>query len=136
MELNFKKFIEELTITAPQKDDAKTKYTGVCKKLFTKYYEGEYNESKKYLFGSYKTCTSIRPIQPDQDVDVLFRIPKATYEKFKAYTSNGPASLLQEIRDCLNEKYTTTDVIKAWGKVVLVQFAVGAHNVEVQGNRI
>lgn len=31
----------------------------------------------------------------------------------------------------LKEKYTTTDKIKAWGKVVLVQFAENHHNVEL-----
>lgn len=131
MKSNFKGFIEELTITPKQKDDAQTKYTGVCEKLHSKYYNGSYLESNKFLFGSYKTHSSIRPIAPDQDVDVIFKIPKETLEKFKAYTSNGPAALLQEIKECLNEKYTTTDEIKAWGKVVLVQFTTGAHNVEV-----
>ena len=31
----------------------------------------------------------------------------------------------------MKEKYTTTDKIKAWGKVVLVQFAENHHNVEL-----
>jgi hypothetical protein len=67
----------------------------------------------------------------DQDVDVLFKIPEETYNKFKNYTSNGPAALLQEIRKYLKEKYTTTDKISTWGKVVLVEFKENTHNVEV-----
>lgn len=77
---------------------------------------------KKYLFGSYKTKTNVRPLTEDQDVDVLFKIPQSTYDKFDKYESNGQAALLQEVRNILKEKYTTTDTIKAWGKVVLVQF--------------
>lgn len=131
MEQKFVKFIDNITLTQDQSDDAKKKYTGVCKKLYTAYYTGEYNESKKYLFGSYKTRTSVRPLTADQDVDVLFKIPKDVYDKYDTYSSNGQAALLQEIRSILKEKYTTTEVIKAWGKVVLVQFADNHHNVEL-----
>ncbi len=131
MEQEFKNFIDNITLTQAQNDDAKTKYTGVCKKLYAAYYTGEYNESKKFLFGSYKIKTNIRPFTSDQDVDVLFMIPKEVYDKYDAYSSNGQAALLQEVRNILKEKYATTDKIKAWGKVVLVQFAENRHNVEL-----
>ena len=39
--------------------------------------------------------------------------------------------MLQEVRGILKEKYTTTDKIKAWGKVVLINFSDGHHNVEL-----
>ena len=131
MECNFTKFIENITLTSSQNEDAKQKYTGVCKTLYESYYNGEYDDSKKYLFGSYKTKTNVRPLTEDQDVDVLFKIPQTTYDKFYAYKSNGQEALLQEIRNILKEKYTTTDKIKAWGKVVLVNFSEGHHNVEL-----
>lgn len=83
------------------------------------------------MFGSYKTKTNVRPLTEDQDVDVLFKIPQSTYDKFDKYESNGQAALLQEVRNILKEKYTTTDTIKAWGKVVLVQFQENHHNVEL-----
>lgn len=131
MDNKFKTFISNITLTSAQSDDAQTKYTGVCKKLYSKYYSGSYDEGCKFLFGSYKTKTNVRPLTEDQDVDVLFKIPKETFERFKAHKSNGPSALLQEIRTTLQEKYTTTDKIKAWGKVVLVQFSDNHHNVEV-----
>ena len=128
---NFTTFIENITLTQAQSDDAKKKYTGVCEKLYDAYYTGDYDEGKKYLFGSYKTKTNVRPLTSDQDVDVLFKIPQETFDKYEAYESNGQEALLQEIRDILKEKYTTTDKIKAWGKVVLVNFSEGHHNVEL-----
>lgn len=131
METEFKDFLNNITLTAKQKEDAKTKYTGVCEKLYSKYYEGAYDDNKKYLFGSYKTKTNVRPFTSDQDVDVLFKIPQETFDKFNAYGSNGQEALLQEVRNVLKEKYTTTDTIKAWGKVVLVKFSDGCHNVEL-----
>ena len=131
MDKNFTTFIENITLTQAQSDDAKKKYTGVCEKLYDAYYTGDYDEGKKYLFGSYKTKTNVRPLTSDQDVDVLFKIPQETFDKYEAYESNGQEALLQEVRDILKEKYTTTDKIKAWGKVVLVNFSEGHHNVEL-----
>ncbi len=131
MEQEFKQFAENIRLTLIQEQEAKTKYDGVCQKLHSSYYETNYDGSTKFLFGSYKTKTNIRPFTPEQDVDVLFKIPDETYKKFKDYDGNGPSALLQEIRGYLKEKYTTTDKIKAWGKVVLVQFAENAHNIEV-----
>jgi hypothetical protein len=131
MKEEFSKFANNIRLTPSQKDDAKTKYNGVCKKLHTSYYDTSYDGSTKFLFGSYKTKTNVRPITENQDVDVLFKIPKTTYEKFKAYSSNGPSALLQEVKKILSEKYTTTDNIKTWGKVVKITFADKTHNVEV-----
>lgn len=119
--------MENITLTKIQWDDAQTKYEGVCGCLDRHFYDSDYMSGHKYLFGSYKLRTCVRPIVPDQDVDVLFKITKETYEKYK----DNPGRLLQDVRSALKAKYTTTDKIKAWGKVVLVQFSDGTHNVEV-----
>ncbi len=131
MNKNFTTFLENITLTQEQSDDAKTKYTGVCEKLFNAYYSGCYDDSKKFLFGSYKTKTNVRPLTSDQDVDVLFKIPQEVFDKYDAYESNGQEALLQEVRNILKEKYVMTDKIKAWGKVVLIIFSEGHHNVEL-----
>jgi hypothetical protein len=131
MKKQFTKFSENNRLTESQETDAKTKYTGVCKTLHKSYYENEYDGKTKLLFGSYKTKTNTRPVSEKQDVDVIFKIPEETYNKFKNYEGNGPSALLQEIKDILKKTYTTTDEIKGWGKVVLVKFADNKHNVEV-----
>jgi hypothetical protein len=128
MDEQWRKFSENICLTEKQKKDAQTKYEGVCKKLHSSYYDTTYDGSTKLLFGSYQTKTNVRPLT---DVDVIFKIPKETYDKFKNYESGGQSALLQEVREFLKEKYTTTDTIKAWGKVVLVEFADNTHNVEV-----
>lgn len=129
MEKYFKELNENIRLLTAQVEDAKTKYSGVCEKLHKYYYEKDYDGSTKFLFGSYKNKTNIRPLTPDQDVDVLFKMPEEEFEKYDNYESNGQAALLQKIREILKEKYTTTDKISAWGKVVLVVFS--NHNVEV-----
>ncbi len=131
MKKQFSKFSENIRLTESQENDAKTKYTGVCKTLHKSYYENEYDGSTKLLFGSYKTKTNTRPLSEEQDIDVIFKIPEETYEKFKNYEGNGPSALLQEVKEILKKTYTTTDEIKGWGKVVLVKFADNTHNVEV-----
>lgn len=131
MKKEFKQFCEDIRLTPNQNDDAKTKYTNVCKTLHKEYYELEYDGKTKLLFGSYKTKTNIRPLTEMQDVDVIFKIPQETFDKFDDYESNGQAALLQEIKNILKDTYSTTDKIRAWAKVVLVKMAGGTHNVEV-----
>lgn len=131
MKQQYIQFTEAVRLTPNQQEDAKTKYTGVIETLHPEYYDTKYNGSTKLLFGSYKTKTNIRPMSPDQDVDVIFKIPKETYDKFKAYESNGPSALLQEIKNILADSYTTSEKPRGWGKVVLVTFADNTHNVEV-----
>ncbi len=131
MKLQFKKFNTELRLTETQESDAKTKYDGVCKTLHKYYYDTEYDGSSKFLFGSYKKKTNIRPITSDQDVDVLFYMPANEFEKYDKYSSNGQSALLAKIKEILKDTYSTTDKIKAWGKVVLIEFSEGKHNIEL-----
>lgn len=116
MKDEFKSFCEKIRLTDAQEEDAKTKYNGVCKKLHDSYYTDSYTGSTKLLLGSYKTKTNVRPLSEDQDVDVLFKIPEETFKKFYQYQSNGQSALLQEIRNFLNEKFSTTEEIRAWGE--------------------
>lgn len=124
---------ENIKLTAAQREDAKTKYTGVCKTLHTYFYpDTEYNGDTKLLFGSYAEHTAIRPMSEDQDVDVLFKIPEETYQQYTAYQSGGQSALLQEVRKVLiDSRYGLGEKPKAWGKVILVKTADGTHNVEL-----
>ena len=125
----FEKFYENIKLTKNQREDVKTKYRGVCKKLHDNYYPStEYSGKTKLLIGSYAKHTHIRPAR---DVDVVFIMPP---EKFKQYddneNSNCQSQLLQDIKKILEEKYPNTP-IKADEKVVALQFADIKHNVEL-----
>lgn len=126
---SFQKFLNNILLTSQQREDAKKKYNGVCKKLHDHYYpDTEYNGSTKFLIGSYGKRTNIRP---PRDVDVLFIMPDDKFEQYDNNESNSQSQLLQDIKKILSEKYSTTEKIKGWGKVVLVQFADGTHNIEL-----
>ena len=127
MKENFTQFLNNLRLTQNQREDAQKKYQGVIDCLARHFYDRNHNDCDQYLFGSYKTKTAIRPIEGGSDVDVLFKINKDVYEKYE----NNTSGLLQECRNALKDTYSTTDEIHAWGKVVLVKFCDGTHNVEV-----
>jgi len=126
---SFEKFVSNIRLTSAQIEDAKKKYNGVCKKLHNHYYpDSEYNGSTKLLIGSYGKRTNIRP---PRDVDVLFIMPDDKFNQYDDNKSNGQSQLLQAIKNILSEKYSTTEKIKGWSKVVLIQFADGTHNIEL-----
>lgn len=124
MDALFEEMLGRLKLTSKQRADAKTKYTNVSKLLHDAFYSTVYTGSTKLLIGSYGKRTNIRP---PQDIDLLFKIPLEAYEQYK----ENPSGLLQRIRGLLSERYSTTDKVSAWGKVVLVEFADGKHDIEL-----
>jgi len=126
---HFESFYENIRLTTAQDDDARTKYSGVCKALHNYYYpETEYTGTNELLIGSYAKRTNVRP---PRDVDVIFIMPNEKYKQYSEYQSNGQSQLLQEIKRLLDEKYVTTETIKAFGKVVVVEFTEGTHTIEL-----
>lgn len=122
-------FYEKIKLTSAQRQDAITKHSSVCKKLHEYYYpDVSYNGSTKLLIGSYGKKTNIRP---PRDVDALFIMPPEKFDQYDDNQSNGQSQLLQDIKGILSQKFTTTEKIKAWGKVVLVKFSDGTHDVEL-----
>lgn len=79
------------------------------------------------MIGSYGKHTHIRPAR---DIDVIFMLPPEKFEKYNDNQSNSQSQLLQDIKNILEEKYPNTP-IKAFGKVVVLEFADTKHNVEL-----
>ncbi|EPE9901124.1 conserved hypothetical protein [Flavobacterium psychrophilum] len=122
----FDTFINNIKLSSTQYDDATTKYNNVCKALHNYYYPNlTYNGSTKFLIGSYGKNTAI---SPPGDIDVIFKIPYATYERFSK-NKTGPRGLLNEIKSILDKTFTTTERIKPNGMVVDVAFTT--FNIEV-----
>jgi len=125
----FEKFYETIKLTSAQEEDAEKKYNGVCKTLHDFYYpNSEYDGTTKLLIGSFGKGTNIRP---PRDVDVLFIMPSDKFDQYNDNRSNSQSQLLQDIKKVLSKRYSTTDKIKGWGKVVFIKFAEGTHNIEL-----
>jgi hypothetical protein len=124
----FHQFLSNIQPTQAQKEDADKKHTSVCKTLHSHYYTDKYSGTTCVIIGSYGKATNIRP---PRDVDVLFIMPASEFSKYHEYKTNGQSQLLQDIRRLLGEHYSTTDKIRGWGEVVLIEFPDGTHNVEL-----
>ena len=124
---NFNQFLENIMLTSNQREDAKKKYDGVCAKLHDHYYTTKYSGCTKLLIGSYGKKTNIRPAR---DIDVIFIMPPDKYDQYADNQSNGQSQLLQDIKRILEEKYHDTP-IKAFGKVVVIEFSDTQHQVEL-----
>lgn len=122
----FETFLGNLSLTPSQRDDAQSKYKGVCSKLHSHYYGTTYDGGTKLLIGSYGKRINIRP---PRDVDVLFIMPYAKYSQYHAQQGNKQSQLLQDIRAVLLEKYSYVN-IRGDGFVVVVPFE-GGHDIEV-----
>ena len=123
----FTRFLVNLSLTADQVQDAQTKYDGVAKKLHSHYFPGQaFTGSTRKIIGSYGKGTAVRP---PRDVDILFLLPSAVYDRFKGRSGNSQSQLLQEVRGVLQNRYPSTN-IRGDGQVVVVPFQNG-HSVEV-----
>ena len=91
----------------------------IAKKLNKEYYDivGE-SSDHMYLVGSVGRKTAIKG---SSDLDLLFVLPKAVYDRFDAYETGGQSQLLQEIKNVLLERYPRTD-ISGDGQVVIIEF--------------
>lgn len=129
MDSNFRKFLKKILLTDIQKQDAKTKIKGVCKTLHSKYYpDTVYNGSTKFLVGSYGKHTNIRP---PKDIDIIFKMPEEEFSRYDSLSENKQSQLLQDVREVLKDTFTTTEEIKAFGKVIVINFSESAHSVEL-----
>ena len=126
--LHFEQFYEKIQLTRLQREDAKRKYDGVCEKLHGHYYpDSKYNGQTRFLIGSYGKDTHIRPAR---DIDVIFCMPEDKFYEYDDNQSNCQSQLLQDVKEILEKKYPDT-LIKAFGKVVVLEFADPQHNVEI-----
>jgi hypothetical protein len=121
----FAALVSEIQLTQSQKDDGSTKHQGVRTCLNQWYWNSSSNSANSRLVGSWGKSTAIRP---PRDVDVLFQLPYAVYERFEKYTGNKQSALLQEVKNVLLKTYPSTKM-RADGQVVVVGF--GSYGVEV-----
>ena len=129
MDTYFKELLKNIKLTDAQKIDAKSKIKSVSKTLHDSFYPDlTYNGSTKRIIGSYGKYTNIRPVG---DIDLLFKMPDEEFDYYNKLSGNNQSKLLQDIRVILKDKFTTTERIRAFGKVIEITFKDGTHNVEL-----
>jgi hypothetical protein len=127
IQASFKAFIDDITPTEDDYQDARTKAEGVAKTLHQHYYGHPYTGDTKRIVGGYGKGTAVRPVR---DVDLLFQLPNEEYKRYKDYESNGPSQLLQDVKGVLQTRYpATADKMRGDGHVVVIPFVT--HTVEL-----
>lgn len=129
MDAHFELLHDHIKLTPAQREDARRKYNGISRSLYEEFYGGDYNPKTRLVIGSHGKNTETR--HPVGDVDLIFKISKEDLERYQAYRSNGPSALLERAKNKLAETYSTSEAPRSWGKVVLVKFGDGQHDVEV-----
>jgi len=116
---NFKALCSALVVD--KKETISQRYKAITKRLNADFYTANSETSHSLYVGSYGRNTAIKGLS---DVDMLFQLPYAVYDKYNKYTSNGQSALLQAVRSSINTTYSGTS-IGADGQVVVVPFNDG-----------
>lgn len=113
----FKQFRQNIAVT--NSDAISTSYGQITKRLNKDYWDLDSDSTHRLQVGSYGRNTAIRDVS---DLDMVFELPQAVYDRLSKVKGNGPSQLLQEVRDSLKTTYPNT-TIKGDGQVVVVDFA-------------
>ena len=116
---DFRTFCGNLVIA--KRDDIAYRYARITKRLNLDYWDSDSDTYRSFYTGSYGRGTAIGLTS---DVDMLFRLPYDAYKRFAAYTTNGQAALLQEVRGVIQGTYSVTN-IGSDGCVIVVPFDDG-----------
>lgn len=116
VENTFKGFLKNLAVS--NRSEISGRYKRITKCLNRYYWENESDTSHSLQVGSYGRQTAIDGIS---DLDMIFELPWAVYDRFNNHEGNGQSALLQEVKNAIKSTYSNTD-IKGDGQVVVVSF--------------
>lgn len=115
----FDEFLQNLRLTEDQKNDGMTKHGGVRSCLNDAYWGSTSSSANSMLVGSWGKRTEVRP---PRDIDILFVLPSEVYERFQKRPGNKQSQLLQEVKQVLVDRYSST-AMRGDGQVVVVKFS-------------
>lgn len=115
----FVRFLDSLALTYAQIADGWVKQAGVRSALNRAYWGYSSDTDHGFVSGSWGKTLQVRP---PRDVDLLFVLPWAEYERFEQRVGNRQSQLLQEVRNTLQATYPNTE-LRGDGQVVVVNFS-------------
>lgn len=93
----------------------------ITKKINKKYYDSDNDHNHRLFVGSVGRHTVTNKVS---DYDILYILPWDIYHRFDKHSGNGQSDLLQEVKECIKERYPKTQ-IRADGQVVDITFNDG-----------
>lgn len=97
------------------------RYRNITRRLNTDFWSTDSEVSHSLYVGSYGRNTAIAGFS---DMDMIFWLPYALYERYNGYAGNGQSALLQAVKTSIERTYATTNV-RADGQVIQVPFNDG-----------
>ena len=116
----FEQFCKNLRFSDDNIKKISGRYHSITKRINTDYWSSSSDTTHSLYVGSYGRDTEILT----SDIDMMIQLPQGTYKKFKAYSSNGPSALLQEVKKVIEKTYSVTK-LKADGQIISVPFSDG-----------
>lgn len=112
----FSQFRQNLSVS--NADEISTKYANITTRLNLDFWEIDSDTRHSLQVGSYGRKTAVDGVS---DLDMVFELPSKDYGRYKKLDSNGPSTMLQEVRSSLLKRYPRSDV-RADGQIVAVNF--------------
>lgn len=97
------------------------RYTRIAKSLIMDFWQPNSSFSARefcFFVGSYGRGTSIDA----SDVDILIRLPKEDFDRFNNYQNNGQSSLLQKVKNAIQDNDSRLADVSGDGQVVVINF--------------
>lgn len=98
----FDTFLNNIRLTTGQIEAGAERREKVVETLNSHYWGSNSKTANSLYVGSWGKRTRVRP---PRDVDVLFKLPYETYERFSKRTGNIQSQLLQEVKRVLGENF-------------------------------
>lgn len=108
-------------IQVQERGTISTRYKNITRRLNTDFWNSTSETTHSLYVGSYGRNTAVRGFS---DLDMIFQLPYAMYERFNRYSGNGQSALLQEVKRSIEKTYARTN-ISADGQIIEVPFTDG-----------
>lgn len=116
----FESFCNALRFSDSDLSTISSRYHYITKRINTDYWDSSSDSSHSLYVGSYGRDTEIFA----SDIDMLVQLPKETYDRFNAYSTNGQSALLQDVKAVLQKTYSRS-ALKADGQIISIPFSDG-----------
>jgi len=115
---NFETFCKSLLIGTDDRSTISTRYLAICKRLNKDFWDMETTGGGRYV-GSFGRNTANSWVS---DIDMVFEMPRSTYNQYDNYQGNGQSALLQAVKNSIARTYSGT-ALKGDGQIVKVSFS-------------
>ncbi len=117
---DFNTLCKNLRIKTDDIDNIRNRYHQITRRINLDFWDTFSDTSHSLYVGSYGRDTEIWT----SDIDIIVELPSSMYYTYNNYSYNGQSALLQKVKNCLQNTYSTSD-ISGDGQVIVINFSDG-----------